>query len=1307
MWTPKLASPFAGLIASLLAPAAFSQSITTTVVSGTILSGGGIPIEFMEAIEIDLEGNEGLSGMVMQGLGGPEEAAEEKPKVDQAKLKRFNSAPLDRRASQRLAIWSKPEPLPVDDDPELVLPEEPPKLDTLEAPQTLEQIIGPKPKSPLGQAAYLALTSKVKPGVDEAKAAYDAQVEDLTEQKKEFDKKTGEIKGKRSARETEIFQRHITLGRWDVLPEVMAEFEEAGARQLYVSILTRLAKTPPQGSSNLRQFWEQNTFAFDDILKLIEIAPKEFEKTDYDLISPLLRQCLSQGHDLEEWMGLLREELSKPEEERRITQRMVALLMTGQGLNVEMGEFLPKLDDAVDENDREGLNLLARHFESKSRVDSDFDLLENAWTATLAALAPGEVEDEQKAEALKRAVTLAPRLQSSHGDDWLVETFSTRPERGMEVIATIGGDVSKGMVQASYDPDQRLAAMKLLRTTVDALLEKAPERAGEWSDSLNLLADCWLREAQHSYEYSEGDQMSPSYSRDPYGNLYYSSYNRGYRNTPVRPLAPGELLEIRPDGRWRELLHSSVKPKFDTTVAELFLKVNEEKEAFPYIEQLAKTNPKKANELASEFLNVWIKNNDPNSSRNRVDIYSFSWGYNNRASGIPLTRSKQERNLLDLAEWVAKLKAVPGLELDSAQLMRAFTGSHSYAEVYRIETMEEVFGSLEELEPKTLASMAQTMRANLAGLWRKADVQADAKTNRKKKDIEAEVQRGYAMAQEFLGRALKSHPDDWRMQVARAAMMHDLNNYKNDIQKGSDFAGNRQEALDLFASAASNYVEGIEDLRKEEYSAQAFTAWFYAALGATDIDAIDQRTILAKGEITKIRDMLEDIPGEQGEAQMGMFANNLFTHLSEVNPAIKNRYLEAGFEIVGNHPRANAARKVFDYYADLVTEIELVTSIDGATDVGQEPFGLEVELRYTKEIERESGGFQKYLQNQANNVNGYYNYGRPQENYRDKFEEAARTILSEQFEVLSVTFNKEDVNSKATDQYGWRRTPYAYLLLKARGPEVDRVPPLRLDIDFNDVTGYVVLPIASSVIAVDASVGGPERPFSNLALTQNLDERKADQGVLTLEIKATAHGLVPELESIVDLTPGDFEVDVIDKGEVLLKQFADDEETIVSERIWNVQLKPKEGVKEAVAFQFAVPKDESAEVMYQRYDDANLVKADAAVTLLGAYGGSKTNPWWIALFSVVGLGLLYGAYKLLSRPVETEQEEVNRLPEDINPFTVIGLLRQMRTAPNLADTQRQELDATVLRIERYYFGQSQEGEQPDLSGIARDWVRRA
>jgi hypothetical protein len=44
-----------------------------------------------------------------------------------------------------------------------------------------------------------------------------------------------------------------------------------------------------------------------------------------------------------------------------------------------------------------------------------------------------------------------------------------------------------------------------------------------------------------------------------------------------------------------------------------------------------------------------------------------------------------------------------------------------------------------------------------------------------------------------------------------------------------------------------------------------------------------------------------------------------------------------------------------------------------------------VNLKHTRDIERESGGFGRYLQNQ-NSMSYSYNYGRPTADYRDRFE---------------------------------------------------------------------------------------------------------------------------------------------------------------------------------------------------------------------------------------------------------------------------------------------------------------------------------
>ncbi|QDV09762.1 hypothetical protein Poly30_53220 [Planctomycetes bacterium Poly30] len=1163
-----------------------------------------------------------------------------------------------------------------------------------------------------------------KAAFDEDKKAWDKLKKAFDKEKAKVDQKKASQKMKRIKRDIELFSRNVSLGRWDEVAETLALFNKQ-AKMQYEQMLGKISRSPQPMNGQLAPFQEEPAFEFDDIISLIRIAPQGPDPEDPDtmgpegfdpkramLIAPLVRRVLDQGHSLDDWVARLRAEVARSEEERPeeggvVDRRLAALLLAAQGSYLELGEFLPTMAEAEEANDREGLNLLAKHLMAEHQDEPRPETLSAAWDATMATLAPGEIEEAVKIDALKRAVGLAKKVREAKGENWLRESFQERPERGMEVLATIGAEASMGMVTRSFQPDERLEDMKLLRTAVDALLEVAPERAEEWSDTLTLVADTWLREAKHAFENSQQSSMGPQYERDSYGNIYWTSYRSSYNRVVVQPVEPTDLLEARPDGLWRESLPASLRPKIDQTIAELYLKVNEEALAFPYIRDLAGPNPKKAEELAKTFIEVWINNNDPNSSRNRTSIYNFSYGYNTRASGIPLTRSKQDRNLRDLAKWVAKLREIEGLELDSELLMRAFTQTHSQAEIYRVEVLEQVFGSLDALKPETLAAMTQRMRENLAEIWRAPDVQRAAKTNRKQKDIEAEVQRGYEIAQSMLARALESHPDAWQLETSRAALLHDLNNYRNDLQKSSDFSGSRKEALELFAKAARHYVAGIPELRTDEYSVEAFSSWFAAALGASDLKAVTDETLLASHEIPKIKSALDDLEGEAGEKHRAMFANMLFTRLSSLNPSVKNRYLEAGFDIVGDHPQARAARKVYDYYADLVTEIELRATIDGDTDVGQEPFGLRVDIRYTKEIGRESGGFSKYLQNQANAVNAYYNYGRPQENYRDKFEEACRAVLSEQFDVKSVTFNQEKAGSKAEEEYGWRRTSYAYILLQAKGPEVDRVPPLKLDLDFNDVTGYVVLPISSPVVPIDASAKDVEpRPYANVSVTQILDENKADEGILVMEVKAQAEGLVPELETLVKIDPEDFEVTKTEDQGVSIARFADDEETIISERLWLVEMKAKEGVGKPQNFRFAAPTDESIQTLYQRYDDADLMTAELEVNLEHAYETKKPFDWrWLLL--IPGLAAVFWMlWAVVKGDRPAEAAKGLQVPDDVTPFTVLNLLQEVRSSPRIGDAERRDLDAAVIRIETHYFGEVQNGAAPDLRSIAHDWVKR-
>ena len=51
----------------------------------------------------------------------------------------------------------------------------------------------------------------------------------------------------------------------------------------------------------------------------------------------------------------------------------------------------------------------------------------------------------------------------------------------------------------------------------------------------------------------------------------------------------------------------------------------------------------------------------------------FMFGFERRAESIPLTRSKQERNLRELAGWVDRIEKLPIDPVEESLLAQAFT----------------------------------------------------------------------------------------------------------------------------------------------------------------------------------------------------------------------------------------------------------------------------------------------------------------------------------------------------------------------------------------------------------------------------------------------------------------------------------------------------------------------------------------------------------------------------------------------------------------------------------------------------------
>ncbi|MFN9343601.1 MAG: hypothetical protein ACK6DB_13565, partial [Planctomycetota bacterium] len=332
------------------------------------------------------------------------------------------------------------------------------------------------------------------------------------------------------------------------------------------------------------------------------------------------------------------------------------------------------------------LNLLSAIFSGEYRREPKTSTLEQAWQATLAVLAGSKLDDPVYLKAMTQAVSLASQVRKELGQAWLESSFTAEPQRGIAILSGIGSQSAQALAQATFEEAARLELLKLQNTAVEALLRANPQQAEQWRGILELLANNWLREVPITYSEDLSTTFGPQMRRDLFGNIFYYDESMGEmpnRGQRVNPIMTADLLDVRPSDTWIGLLDPSLQPKFRYSVAQLYLKVGEESLSFPFIEKLGQSHPRLAKDLIREFLTVWTKNHNPNADRQRSNPYMFMYGFESRAESIPLTRSKQERNLEELAGLVPKLRELNGGELDPELLVNAFLTSHSFAEVYR------------------------------------------------------------------------------------------------------------------------------------------------------------------------------------------------------------------------------------------------------------------------------------------------------------------------------------------------------------------------------------------------------------------------------------------------------------------------------------------------------------------------------------------------------------------------------------------------------------------------------------------------
>lgn len=947
--------------------------------------------------------------------------------------------------------------------------------------------------------------------------------------------------------------------------------------------------------------------------------------------------------------------------------------------------------------------LLAKH-----EKDGQYSHLEAAW-GPLSEVLSNSADSGQTTEALDLASALVPRLRLDFVKPWLVSYATTKPERALEVVEALG----KPFGSLTKNPDRRAKLLKLQSSALNTYLEKAAEPLAEEPQKVLVkYATTWMEEAESARrEAAQQPTIQPTRPGLPAQPVPVPTM-RSSNTIPVY-----DLIDAAPGKRFITALKADFQSKLLESLVRTQLLEGDEPGAFSGIEQLAGAKHPTTPQLVVEFLQAWMRNHNPNPPPlpgAPTQPAQVIYGPNGQATVVrggavmPVTRTHQEENLDDLAKWVARIRKLPDAQPDESLLIQAFISCYTANAIYTRDSLQAVLGPPQELKAESLRRLTDQMRTNVNTLRQQLTQQ---RSTRKPEDLQADALAGYATARALLDDSVAKQPKDWRLALTRAVVTFDELDFQHDIQPKPDFATRRTQVMDEFARAAGLYASQLDDRIESSPNLTVYEQWFAAALGATDMQNLTEAKLPDLNQPKKIRAAMLALPGEAGERHVADFAASLYPRIMAVKPALKPRYLRMGAEVVDNHPRLGPAKKLLAYYKDLSKEMRLDVSLDGTPAVGSmEPFGVFVQLKHTKELEQGSGGFGRFLQNQVGNAMAY-NYGRPAANYRDRFENAMNAALAEHFEVVSCTFETDKVVSRPTPEEGWRVTPYAYLLLKARGPQVDRLPPLQLDLDFMDTSGFVVLAVESTAVPINAS-RRDTRPAERITVTQTIDERKSSEGVLRLEVKASARGMVPDLTNLITPIPEGFETVKTDTHALSIVKFDPDapKTAVMSERTWllTLNIKPNQSHSH---FRFPSATTPDIEVKYQRYRDADIVPAEQEIEV-GAVGSPFMKYGWYLGVGIAGVVVLaataLAVSRLWFRGGAQEQPTVLSAPASVTPVTVVGYLRTVAKLGNLTDSQRSELQQTVHRLEEYYFsGQPGEGNPPELKSLVDRWAKVA
>ena len=1125
-------------------------------------------------------------------------------------------------------------------------------------------------------------------------------------------------------------QLQVLAGEWTILGDSLRELPTADAIAVYTQILQTINRSQ-RGDPNQKP---DPGLLPEEVLAIADAAPESLSDWQVNILAQLLKEAATKYSTAAMLSTLNAETRMFGRQDTAHRERTVKFLVAA-GMALDAATYFPSLDEARAKLDAVALFNYGRYhedFAKSNRAGTESDShLRTAWGLYCETALVESADAALRQDAMRRAIDLLPSMPPSQASKWLERVFANPmlAPSALEVIAL----KAVSLRNSQLDLPNRAQTILTMKESVDTLLAQSGLDIKLVRVPLRMLTTALVGEAESAL--------------DPNGGGGSRGGNR--RGGVAGPQEMQLLLRAMPDERWMGALESSLASRAYRAAIDIATAADEVDVAIDYLANATERFPDQAVDFADDFLRRWQDRLAPQLQGNPDDMMFIGFVRDGMTSA-PLTRGRQRRNLDRLARLMLVLDEI-GIDPRKLPIVAGtFSACHGRTEVFTREGITSIFGPIDQLSAPTAASLSDQMRSGLSGEWRDRRAQQTAGMKRSPAEITEMVERGYALAIELVDQAIAQRPESWKYAVTKAGLTYDRVQYAQD-QKKQDFAQYnqyRKEAFEAFAQTALRYSEviGKGDQRDDP---SVYLAWFSAAVGATELSYLTREDLLVEGspqddQIDLIRKSIKQLSPDAADRHTAAFANAITDALAKLDPDVKPRIVRHAMRIIGDNPAGAGLRRLTDLYQDLMKdEIKLRLAVDGDDRVGtNERFGATLTLRFTAEVDRETGGFSRYLQNDvwARVGNSY----RPM-NYRDLLKKSLEASFGDHFEVESIGFFEALAPPRPVREGGsdaWLEKPVAYVVMKTKDPSVDRIPHMTMDMHFNDNSGPVVLPILSNAPTIDASKSGGTRPMKNLTIAQTVDLRDRENSekdrAIVLEVQAKADGIVPEIGDLLpnystaiegyEVTANGIEARpmVLVESEagssgmrsymmspvVQRQDYIEADESgayrLPTERSWVITYTPTmTPVGAAFTFPTLNPRlsgDPKTTLVSRQFADMDVVVVTEPSIPIRASMWSATN---LVLGCCVAAIVLIGTIAIRRRKPKTTSQEGARATR-LTPMSVITELRRIEgeCAQRLDPSDRASLQAHIFSLEQEYFGPG-DANGAHVNGEASEQLRGA